>query len=677
MTGPSDRTIMGAALAAVVGSRVGVGPGRLSGVLLGTVGLVGAALIVVLLRVVPSPPRSVAPAGFALLVGLATFGLSQRANDGLRWSPRQSERVRAGPVWAQLVRDPELTPFGARVELRVGGRHVLASAGGPVGWNLMVRSTGEWVRVRGALRPLAGPVPAWLRARHIGARFTVRRLLGSRPAGAIWRSANAVRAVILRGGRVLPRRQQPLYGGFLLGDDRGQRAEVTDDFRGAGLTHLLVVSGQNVAFLFVAASPVLRRMQWHARYGCAIALLVAFLFVTRFEPSVLRAVAMAGVGLTARYRGDLVSPMRALALAVILLLLIDPLLAWSVGFALSVGACAGIAFLAKPIRHRLHGPSFIAEPLAVTLAAQIGTAPFLVGLFGGLPLASIPANLLALPAAEPVMVWGLTGGLVAGAVSGVWGGALSRALQLPTHLLLAWIEGVARRAAWLPVGSITGPFIVVGAVAVLAWQAVRPVPIGGDASPLLARRPAREVPAIAAVHGGDAPPGPIRHRTQAPSFGSVPSRPRRIVVLFLSVAIAWSAIDLMRRRPADSRRTLLGGAQLWRAPGSDGPGRTTVLVISHPQLSRLLSSIRGSGLRRVDVLVVDRSFPLDDLRALLHRVPTRLIVAPLRAKLRTASSNLREVPSGTRVYAGPFVVELGSPGSVVVAMSARSPPMSR
>ena len=83
------------------------------------------------------------------------------------------------------------------------------------------------------------------------------------------------------------------------------------------------------------------------------------------------------------------------------LLIVDPVLVRSVGFLLSVGACCGIALWAAPLAARLPGPRIVAEPLAVTIAAQVGVAPVLIPVFGGLPVAAIPANLLAIPAAGP------------------------------------------------------------------------------------------------------------------------------------------------------------------------------------------------------------------------------------------------------------------------------------
>jgi competence protein ComEC len=73
------------------------------------------------------------------------------------------------------------------------------------------------------------------------------------------------------------------------------------------------------------------------------------------------------------------------------------------------------------------------------LAAQIGTTPLLVAMDATVSVASIPANLLAVPVAGWVMVWGLT----AGAIAGLVGGPLAFGLHRPTAAMLSWIDGVA------------------------------------------------------------------------------------------------------------------------------------------------------------------------------------------------------------------------------------------
>ena len=88
-------------------------------------------------------------------------------------------------------------------------------------------------------------------------------------------------------------------GRIVFGDDRGQSELEQFRFRASGLGHLTAVSGQNVAFVLVAASPLLRRLRLRWRWAATVALLGWFAVVTRLEPSVLRAVAMSAVAATA------------------------------------------------------------------------------------------------------------------------------------------------------------------------------------------------------------------------------------------------------------------------------------------------------------------------------------------------------------------------------------------
>jgi len=76
--------------------------------------------------------------------------------------------------------------------------------------------------------------------------------------------------------------------------------------------------------------------------------------------------------------------------------------------------------------------------------------------FDGLPVASLPANLLAGPAAGPVMMWGLTGGLLAGVVPS----SLAGLLHGPTRVALWWIDSVAAIVPGVPLGRLGGIHIV-------------------------------------------------------------------------------------------------------------------------------------------------------------------------------------------------------------------------
>ena len=176
-----------------------------------------------------------------------------------------------------------------------------------------------------------------------------------------------------------------------------------------------------------------------------VALIGWFVVLTRAEPSVLRAATMAGLSATAFLLGRQREPLRLLALAVIGLLLVDPLLAWSVGFWLSVGATAGVTGIGPWLAPRLAGTlGPVAVPAAITLGAQAGVALPSLLVFGRLSVIGTAANLVAVPVAGFVMLYGLPACLLAGAVP-----AVAPVVMVPVGAAVGWIDAVATVAARL------------------------------------------------------------------------------------------------------------------------------------------------------------------------------------------------------------------------------------
>lgn len=399
-----------------------------------------------------------------LAVALVGGALMQRALDGLVHSPlAEPIELRAdATITASLVDDPSGSRFSARVLVRAervtvdggterdaGHRTLLVVADGEAAPRLRLLGAGDHVVLRGWLRPLDG-YDRWLRWRHVVGRFdatALRGFAGSRsPLTGV---ANQLRGLVLRGSAPLPSTERALVAGFLLGDTRDLPFEVLTDFRSAGLSHLLAVSGANVAFVLALLSPLLRRLSRHTRLGVGVASVVVFGAMTRWEPSVLRACAMAGCTMLALHAGRPTAARRVLPLAAGALLLVDPFLVHSIGFLLSCGACLGIVLLGPRLVGALPGPRWLGEVLGTTAAAQIGVAPVLLPVFGSLPLVALPANLLAVPLAAPLTCWGLLAGFVGGLLPRGGAGA-APVLHLPTRLLADAMLGIADLASRAP-----------------------------------------------------------------------------------------------------------------------------------------------------------------------------------------------------------------------------------
>ena len=439
-----------------------------AGVLLGDALGSGSAvvpLVVGLASLVLGYRRRASTAGLvlaALAMASLGVGVEQRALHGLAaWPLAGAVEDRAdGQAVLTLTEDPDGPRFQTEAVATLssfrahdaGQRRVLAVASGDTMSALGVLDAGDRLRVSGSLAPLHG-YSTRLRWRHVVAEFHIDDVIAiARPDSPWYRVANRAREMVFAGSRVLPSTPRALLSGFLLGDTRAIPDDLVTAFRDAGLSHLLAVSGADVAFALAITEPALRRLRRGPRFAVGVGVIVLFGTMTRWEPSVLRASVMAALVMLARAIGRPADAARVLVLAVIVLLVADPFLLHSVGFLLSCGACAGIVVGSRPITRWLRGPAWFREALGVTAAAQVGVAPVILTTFGTLPLVALPANLLAAPFVGPLTVWGL----IASVVGSALGPSAALWLQLPTLTMLRSVEVIARTAARVPL-AVDGP----------------------------------------------------------------------------------------------------------------------------------------------------------------------------------------------------------------------------
>ncbi|MGI5168396.1 ComEC/Rec2 family competence protein [Spirillospora sp. CA-253888] len=294
------------------------------------------------------------------------------------------------------------------------------------------------------------------------------------PLGApssVQRAAETVRARLRQATERLPPDQRGVLPGMVVGDTSRLDPRLAEQFRTAGLTHLLVVSGANLAIVIGAVMALCRAVGLDRRSAppVVICAVLAFVVVARPEPSVLRATVMGVIGLLAYFSGRQRQGVSALGAAVLVLVLVDPALARSYGFTLSVLATAGLLVLAPSWRDRLRRrlPAPIADAVAVAAAAQIAVAPVLVMLSGEIGVVAVAANLLAAPAVAPATLLGALGALTALVAMPV-----ARFVVWPAGLAAGWIAGIARLAAALPYATVPWKGGGLGALSLLAAGAV-------------------------------------------------------------------------------------------------------------------------------------------------------------------------------------------------------------
>ncbi|OBG54830.1 MULTISPECIES: ComEC/Rec2 family competence protein [unclassified Mycobacterium] len=286
-------------------------------------------------------------------------------------------------------------------------------------------------------------------------------------AGAVQRAAHTVRgrfAAAVRG--TLPAEQAAMLPALVLGDTSAVTAETDRDFRAAGMTHLMAVSGANVTIVCGAVLFSARVVGPRAAVVLAGLALVAFVVVVQPTASVLRAAVMGAIALAGVLTSRRRQAIPALCATVLGLLALAPQLAVDVGFALSVAATAALVVIAPGWSRRLAGrgcPKPLADALSIAAAAHVVTAPLVAGISGRVSLVAMAANLAAAPVIAPITVLGSA----AAVLSVAWAAGAHLLIRF-TGPELWWVVRVARWSAGAPAATVPVPSGMPGVLLVAA-----------------------------------------------------------------------------------------------------------------------------------------------------------------------------------------------------------------
>lgn len=419
---------------------------------------VAAALAVVAaaaaLRGAP-PTAWLAVAAAALACGSCALQLHQRASGPL--VPLAADR--AAVTLEGVVRGEPACTGGAGCRPRVvvaadavvgrGGRGEVAArvlATGPVEY----LAHGARVRLVGRLAP-ADPGDDVAAVLRLGAPPAVVR-----PPAGVDAAVGRVRGALLAATDAMPPDLRGLVPGAAIGDTSRIPPDLDRAMRDVSLTHITAVSGSHFAVLATAVAALgsalaLPRL---ARALLTAVAMAGFVLLVHPQPSVVRAAVMGAVAVAGVVAGRPARSVPALGAAVTGLLVLDPWLARSYGFVLSVAATAAIALLAPVLAARLQVvlPRWLALAVAVPAAAQAACGPVIVLLEPAVSPYAVLANLLAAPALFPATVLGVAGALLAPWLPGVAAPLLDGGAAA-----CWWIATVARVTADLPGARVPWP----------------------------------------------------------------------------------------------------------------------------------------------------------------------------------------------------------------------------
>ncbi|BAU15678.1 ComEC/Rec2-related protein [Leptolyngbya sp. NIES-3755] len=184
--------------------------------------------------------------------------------------------------------------------------------------------------------------------------------------------------------------------------------DLKNAFSKIGLSHALAASGFQVSLILSVLLTLTQRLPGAVRFGIGAAGLIVFMGLTGMQPAVFRAVVMGFAVLFGILFERRVKPLNSLLIAAIILLVINPLWIWNLGFQFSFLATLGLLVTVPAITKRLDWlPTVIVPAIAVPIAALLWTLPLQLFAFGMVSPYCIPANIASTVLISMISIGGI------------------------------------------------------------------------------------------------------------------------------------------------------------------------------------------------------------------------------------------------------------------------------
>lgn len=253
--------------------------------------------------------------------------------------------------------------------------------------------------------------------------------------------------------KALPEPESALLAGLLLGEKRGLGEDLTESFRAAGVIHIIVLSGYNVALVINTVREGLQQvLPRTAALGSAGIVALLFMLMTGASETAVRATLMALVVLAAKALHRPADGVRILLVVAAAMAVWNPyLVLFDLSYQLSVLATFGLVTLAHhfvPYLVWLRSKALI-EIVSTTLATQVAVLPLLVFSVGQVSLIALVTNILVLVFVPYAMLAGFCAALVASVST-----ALAFPLSAVAYALLRYIIEVSVLLGSVPYAAV-------------------------------------------------------------------------------------------------------------------------------------------------------------------------------------------------------------------------------
>ena len=209
--------------------------------------------------------------------------------------------------------------------------------------------------------------------------------------------------------------------GILVGYKAEISEEIQENFKDSNISHILAVSGLHVSYIILAINQSLEKMQGKRNAKiCTIFFIIAYMFITNFSPSVVRAGLMGIISILAKLTYNKNDIWTSIAFSLLCTLIYNPYLITSAGVLLSYGGTIGIILFQKTVSHILKKITekikryskngriidYVQETISVSFSAQLAIAPIMARMFNTISLSFFITNFFVGLMIGPIIILG-------------------------------------------------------------------------------------------------------------------------------------------------------------------------------------------------------------------------------------------------------------------------------
>lgn len=258
--------------------------------------------------------------------------------------------------------------------------------------------------------------------------------------------------------------------GYLMGMKTDLSDSLSETLQLVGMTHVIVASGAHLGILVGSAKKIFGRISKFASLFGSSILILAFVSIVGFTPSMTRASLVSIINLSFGFIGRRFIPLRLLSLVATITLLINPTNLLNLGWQLSFASFFGLLIISPRLLKTFYGgkaPPWLASMLLTSLSTTLTCAPILIYNFGSISLLSFVANLIILPTLPYVMLLVFLTG--ATSLLPILATIIAKAATLLLDLHIAIVNYLSTKTIFIITLPAENPYIFLLYLPLLIW----------------------------------------------------------------------------------------------------------------------------------------------------------------------------------------------------------------